>query len=393
MQYQELNQLLNDAQAPLAFVDMVALDKNIEQVHKRSGGKNIRIATKSIRVREILTYIKSKLPETCGWMTFTVEEALWLAEKGFSDILMGYPTLSQALVKQVFSKGFGDKITFMVDSSYHVNWLNQLASEFQIQARICLDVDMSSSFTGLYFGVYRSPIKTKEQVAQLLDETKACENVSWVGLMGYEAQIAGVGDEVPGQLLKSKIVKILKGKSIIEVAKRREECLHEFDKRNISLEFVNGGGTGSMESTRMENRVTEITVGSGFFQSHLFDAYSNFKHSPAAFFAVQIVRQPQQDIFTALGGGYIASGATDPSKQPIPFWPKGLELIKNEGTGEVQTPLKYKGKENLKIGDWVILRHAKAGEVMERFNEIRLLRNGKFEGIMLTYRGEGKCFL
>jgi len=230
-------------------------------------------------------------------------------------------------------------------------------------------------------------------VDDLLNSAKHFSHIQWVGLMGYEAQIAGVGDEIRGQMLKSSIVKVLKGKSIVEIAQRRLSCLEVFDKHGIALEFVNGGGTGSMESTRNEARVTEITVGSGFFQSHLFDAYSNFQHDPAAFFAVQIVRQPSKDIFTTLGGGYIASGATDPSKQPQPFWPKGLHLIKNEGTGEVQTPLQYRGDTPLKVGDWVIFRHAKAGEVMERFQYVKLLRNGVFEKELPTYRGEGMCFL
>jgi D-serine deaminase-like pyridoxal phosphate-dependent protein len=189
------------------------------------------------------------------------------------------------------------------------------------------------------------------------------------------------------------IVRYLKRKSLPKIAQRRAKCLAVFKNKGIELQFVNGGGTGSIESTLKEKEITEITVGSGFFQSHLFDNYTNFTHRPAVFYALRIVRNPKTHVFTALGGGYIASGATDSNKQPQPFWPEGMKLIKNEGAGEVQTPFEYRGKIPLKVGDLVFFRHAKAGELCERFNELILVRNGNIEQIVPTYRGEQKSFL
>lgn len=159
------------------------------------------------------------------------------------------------------------------------------------------------------------------------------------------------------------------------------------------LRFVNGGGTGSMESTCAEDRVTEVTVGSGFYHSHLFDHYSNFKGKPAAGFAVGISRKPKRKMYTCLGGGYIASGSSDKDKAPEPYLPKGCELVEQEGAGEVQTPITYSGKEQLELGDPIFFRHSKAGELCERFNELLLIRNGKVHSRIPTYRGEGKSFL
>jgi D-serine deaminase-like pyridoxal phosphate-dependent protein len=159
------------------------------------------------------------------------------------------------------------------------------------------------------------------------------------------------------------------------------------------LDLVNAGGTGSIESSMKETWVTEITVGSGFYSPALFDYYEHFKHQPAVGFAVQIVRQPKENYFTCLGGGYIASGTVGIDKQPKPYLPDGIKLTDNEGTGEVQTPFKYKGSEKINIGDAILFRHSKAGELCERFNELHLISNGKITNIIPTYRGQGKCFL
>jgi len=59
----------------------------------------------------------------------------------------------------------------------------------------------------------------------------------------------------------------------------------------------------------------------------------------------------------------------------------------------VQTPVLYKGTEKLKLGDPIFMRHAKAGELCERFNSLLLVAEGKIIDEVKTYRGEGKCFL
>ena len=42
------------------------------------------------------------------------------------------------------------------------------------------------------------------------------------------------------------------------------------------LEFVNGGGTGSVERTAAEPAVTEVAAGSGLYAPTLFDGYRAF---------------------------------------------------------------------------------------------------------------------
>ncbi|HNR30510.1 MAG TPA: amino acid deaminase/aldolase, partial [Candidatus Hydrogenedentes bacterium] len=89
----------------------------------------------------------------------------------------------------------------------------------------------------------------------------------------------------------------------------------------------------------------------------------------------------------------IASGAAAPDKLPQPYLPEGARLIVQEGAGEVQTPVRYDGPEKLGLGDPVFMRHAKAGELCERFNTLLLVSRGRIIEETPTYRGQGWCFL
>jgi len=136
-----------------------------------------------------------------------------------------------------------------------------------------------------------------------------------------------------------------------------------------------------------------VTAGSGFYAPSLFDHYSRFSLTPAAGFALPIVRRPSSRVATALGGGYLASGAGDPSRLPSPWLPEGLKLDGEEGAGEVQTPLLGTAAASLEIGDRVYFRHAKAGELCERFDSLHLVEGGEIVDVVPTYRGEGRAFL
>jgi D-serine deaminase-like pyridoxal phosphate-dependent protein len=181
-------------------------------------------------------------------------------------------------------------------------------------------------------------------------------------------------------------------RSAAELAQRRGAvvaALGEF----ADLEIVNGGGTGSLELTAAEEAVTEVTAGSGFYAPTLFDRYSRFDLAPAAGFALPIVRKPSPRIATALGGGYLASGSGDPACLPGPWLPPGLSLDPEEGAGEVQTPLLGEAAADLRIGDRAYLRHAKAGELCERFDSLHLVEGHEVVDVVPTYRGEGRSFL
>jgi D-serine deaminase-like pyridoxal phosphate-dependent protein len=140
-----------------------------------------------------------------------------------------------------------------------------------------------------------------------------------------------------------------------------------------------------------EAAVTEVAAGSGLYGPMLFDGYRRFQPAPAAFFVTSVVRRPGPGIATVLGGGWVASGAPGPDRLPTPVWPAGLRLTALEGAGEAQTPLV--GARALQVGDRVWFRHAKAGELCERVDELHLVDAGRLVATVPTYCGEGRAFL
>ena len=383
--YANYVQALKAVPAPALFIDLAAIHKNIEWVRKNAGSKKIRIATKSVRSLEILKLIHASSPVFQGFMTYTLEESLWLRSQGLKDILMGYPTTDRVSLEKLAEEP--GEIVLMVDRIEHIDLLEEIAKSKSSSFDVCIDMDLSMDLPGVRFGVYRSNLQNVSALEEFLTHLKKCPHIKLIGAMGYEAQIAGVMDE------KAPLIKMLKKLSLKQLKTRRDLLVNMMIKAGHKLQIVNGGGTGSLKHTVTEPIVTEVTVGSAFYASVLFDHYEDFKLTPALFFTSPIVRKPAKDIFTILGGGYIASGSTGDIKQPEAYLPTGLSLIKNEGAGEVQTPLKYRGDRDLKIGDIIIFRHAKAGEVCERFNEIYLIEEDKLLRSVKTYRGEGKCFL
>ena len=135
--------------------------------------------------------------------------------------------------------------------------------------------------------------------------------------------------------------------------------------------------------------MTELAAGSGLYGPTLFDAYRAFAPRPAALFALPVVRRPGPGVVTALGGGYLASGAGDAARLPRPYLPAALKLDGQEGAGEVQTPLLGAAADDLALGDRVYMRHAKAGELCERFDRPAPAggRGDRRRGADLSWRG------
>jgi D-serine deaminase-like pyridoxal phosphate-dependent protein len=313
-------------------------------------------------------------------LCFTLPEALWLASLGGTDLVVGYPTVDRAAMRQLSS----EHVTVMVDSVAH---LAPLAPG----TKVCLDVDAGFWALGgrVRIGAKRSPVRTPAQAAALAREVVA-RGLVLDGVMAYEGQIAGVGDRPPGRPLRARAIQAMQALSARELAVRRAAIVAAV-REVAPPRFVNGGGTGSIERTAAEPAVTEVAAGSGLFGPTLFDAYRAFSPRPAALFALPVVRVPSPGVVTVLGGGYPASGAAGKDRLPRPVFPPGLRLDPAEGAGEVQTPLH--GAHGLRIGDRVWFRHAKAGELSERFDRVHLIRGGEIVDTVPTYRGEGKTFL
>ena len=373
-EYERLETAFGDRDAPFAFVDLDAMWANAREMLARAGGKPIRVASKSVRCREILARVL-RHDGFAGLMTYTLRESQWLDEHGFDDLLLAYPTADREALDR------SPLPVLMVDSVEHLDLIGDHA------ARVCIEVDMS--WLGRV-GPKRSPIRTPDQAAALA-RAALDRKLEVVGVMGYEGHIAGVGDR-PASRLRGAAIGAMQRASAKEIAARRAEVVAAVQEVT-PLRFVNGGGTGSLHTTSREDAVTELTAGSGFYAPALFDEYSAFTLRPAAMFALPVVRRPNAKVATCLGGGYIASGAVDKNRLPVPHLPAGLRLDAQEGAGEVQTPVSGTAARQMRVGDRVYFRHAKAGELCEHFDTLLLVEGGRVVDEVPTYRGEGKLFL
>ena len=395
--YARFEEVFAEIQAPFAFVDLDAVWANAADMLRRSGGKPIRIASKSIRTRPVLERLLDLDPGFQGALSFTLAEALWLWENGLRDLVVAYPTTDRACLTRlarITSENPDEAPVVMVDSAEHLDLIEQASGSFVSPIRVAIDIDLSWWPLGGLFkiGPKRSPIRTAEQAVALAREIDRRERTRLVGVMAYEGQIAGVGDDVPRKAFTNLAIRRMQASSAKDVAERRAEIVTALSEVT-ELDFVNGGGTGSIELTASEWAVTEVAAGSGFFAPTLFDHYRAFTLHPGAMFALPIVRRPGPGVATALGGGYLASGVGAKDRMPVPYLPEGLKLDAYEGAGEVQTPLRGAAADRLRIGDRVYLRHVKAGELCERFDRLYLVAGTTIRDEVPTYRGEGKTFL
>jgi D-serine deaminase-like pyridoxal phosphate-dependent protein len=428
---ERLERATAELEAPFAAVDLDSFWQNAADMERRAAGKPIRLASKSVRCRALQERVLAR-PGFEGTLAFTLPEALWLAGLGFEDIVVAYPTADRAALRTLARLSCHSPragVTVMVDSVAQLDLIEAAVCSCDegipgnrdapgsdggevrdgreaangrgdLPIRVCIDVD-----AGLWMldgrvriGAKRSPVHTPAQAASLAREVLKRERLQLVGIMAYEAQIAGLGDAPPGRLLRGAAIRILQRRSARELAIRRAEAVAAVQDvlgagSAEPLRFVNGGGTGSLELTGAEPAVTEIAAGSGLYGPTLFDAYRAFQPQAATLFALPVVRKPSAGVATVLGGGYLASGPADAARLPTPFLPPGLALDGQEGAGEVQTPLTGAPARGLRVGNRVWFRHAKAGELCERFDRLYLIEGERVVEEVPTYRGEGKCFL
>jgi D-serine deaminase-like pyridoxal phosphate-dependent protein len=403
--YDLLRAVLREVALPAMIVDLDVLEANVRRIAEFPArrGKFLRMATKSVRVPDLIDRILEVGGEVFrGAMCFSVPEAAFLARhRGLDDLLVAYPTVQDSdltLLAELTEEG--RNVTLMIDAPEHVARLAGFAQARGLDAgrplQVAVDLDMSWRPRGIHVGAKRSPVRSLADFERVLDAVLAAPTLRLAGLMGYEAQIAGLGDANPFAPMLNGAKRWIRARSAADVARRRREVAELLERRGVAIDFLNGGGTGSLATTIEEPWLTEVTAGSGFLQSHLFDYFVANRNRPAFAYALQITRVPEPGMVTCQSGGFTASGETTADKAPVVFRPEGLSVTRSEAFGEVQTPLYVPAAVAARyrpgLGDPVFLRPAKAGEIAERFDRYLLKRGGEIVGEAPTYRGLGQAF-
>ena len=350
-------------QAPFAFLDLDAVWANAADMLRRSRGKPIRIASTAIRSRSVLERLLDLDPGFQGALTFSLAETIWLWERGLRDLVVAYPTADRACLTRlarITSEDPEEAPVVTVDSTDHLDLIEEAATSFVAPIRVAIDVDLSWRPLGglLKLGRRTSPVRTADEAVALAQEIDRRERTKLVGVIAYEAQIAGIGDDVPGKAINNLITRRMQAASAKDVEERRAEIVAALSEV-APLEFVDGGGTGSIDRTASEWAVTEIGAGSGFYAPVRFDHYRSFRPRPAAMFALPVT-----------SGTGIAPDA-----------------------GNARRVLPRSGSEPLGVGDRAYFRPLVAGELCERFDRLLLVTGTTIRDEVPTYRGEGKAFI
>jgi D-serine deaminase-like pyridoxal phosphate-dependent protein len=390
------NEATRDLDPPLAIIDLDAFDHNAADLVRRAAGRPIRVASKSLRCRYLVERVLA-LPGYAGVLAYSLPEAMWLCAAGTAtDLVVAYPTVDRAALRALAGDETARRtITIMVDSVEHLDLIDTILGPGHPTIRVCLELDVSwrpLAHVGLvHIGTRRSPLHTPAQAGAFAKAVLGRPGFQLAGVMAYEGQIAGLGDNPPGRPLRGATVRWIQRQSATELIERRTAAVAAITAL-APLEFVNGGGTGSLELTASDPSVTELAAGSGLVGPTLFDAYTRFRPEPALLFALPVVHRPTRNVATLFAGGYVASGTGTPDRLPRPYLPAGLKLLGTEGAGEVQTPVVGRAANQLRLGDRVWLRHAKAGELAERFTDYHVVQGDRVVRTVPTYRGEARSF-
>src|ERR1044072_493405 len=215
-----------EVEAPFAFVDLDAMAANTAEMLGRASGKPIRVASKSLRCRALLERILRSDSGFEGLRTFPLRDTLWLAEQGFENLLLAYPTTDIEALRELALRSAanpGDAPIVMVDCNEHLEMIESVLGSGAAPVRVCIDLDASWwALRGrVKVGPKRSPVHTVEQAVALAREIDRRPQLELTALMAYEGQIAGVGDQPPGRGMRGSAVRFMQRRSAAELAERR----------------------------------------------------------------------------------------------------------------------------------------------------------------------------
>src|SRR5919112_4106969 len=200
---ERLTRATSQVSAPLAVVDLDAFDANAADLLRRADGHPVRLASKSVRVRALVS--RALDAGLSGVMAYSLREALWLVGTGVRDVLVGYPTTDRAAIADLAAdERARAEITLMIDDEAHVSLLRaalDAGPRGLPDVAVCIDVDTSLR-VGLgpwaaYLGTRRSPLREAADVVRVARHAASTGGLRVRGLMCYDAQVAGLPDTDP----------------------------------------------------------------------------------------------------------------------------------------------------------------------------------------------------
>ena len=376
-----------ELEPPFALVDLDALWANAADLERRAAPKPIRLASKSVRCRSLQERVLAR-DGFQGTLAFTLPEALWLARHGFEDILVAYPTADRTALRRADRSSPAERprarVTVMVDSVEQLDLIDAARSAGEPTLGACSRVHRSRRRLSRPRRAHRDRRQAlarahpragrrarprdprprggaarRDHVLRGADRRSRRR----AGCAGTGPRLRGAGDPRDPVAVRARA-----GRRAAPRGRRGGA------RARAPLELVNGGGTGSLERTAAEPAITEVTAGSGLYGPALFDSYRAFTPRPAALFALPVVRRPGP----RRGDGArrrLSRLRTRRCRAPARAVSARRPAARPPGGGRrgADPAARRPPRDRLAVGDRVWLRHAKAGELCERFASLHLL--------------------
>lgn len=392
LSYDAWRQVLRGEKLPAAILDLDAFDRNAARIatHATAAGVSVRIATEALRVPRLIRRVLDLGKPYAGVLCFAAAEAELLASRGHEDLLLGYPTLQPKDLDTFVKLHEQDRnARVVVDSADAVELWAKVASGLKAPLAVVVDVDVSARLGPRPVSAGRSPMRQPADVVAIVEAIRAQPDLRFGGLLAQDAGAAVVTDGEPnrgmaGSLLRRARQRLVRG--------RRRAVVDALRARGIEVASVNGGAAGVLAPGGIEPWLTEITIGGSLLHGHGIEGGAELGLEPALFFALQAVRRPAPDLVSCHGGGRLAALPQTGAKLATPHLPAGLELVDAGGHGEMQTTVRGAATRDLELGDPVLFRPARPGDVAESFEELITLASGEIVDRAPTYRGLGCCF-
>ncbi len=235
---------------PALLLDMDVVDKNIQEMaaFARSAGISLRPHAKLYKATPIFAWMQINAG-AIGITVSKLSEAEILIHAGVKDILIANQVVGSRKIQRLVNLANYSQVKTAVDSAENVRELSKAAQEKNTKLGVVIEVNIGNDRCGV------EPFEPTLKLAQLI---RTLPGLEFKGLMGYDGHLVFVKDLDERDKRSREAYKILvKTKNFLE-------------EKDIPVEIVSGGGSGTYKSASQIKGITELQVGTYIFMDTQF---------------------------------------------------------------------------------------------------------------------------
>jgi D-serine deaminase-like pyridoxal phosphate-dependent protein len=258
---------------PSLLVDLAAADRNIEVLAKYFRGSTRAQLRPHFKAHKCTELMRRQLAAggCVGVTCATAQEALVLAEAGFSDILLANELADEQNLDTIGRAAKRAKITIAVDHHEQVRWLDVIARRHDVRFRVLIDIDAGMHRTGL------SP--DDPAVLELAAAVKESAVLELVGIFAYEGH-------AQMQSPRERRAELVRDASAA-TGRARDALI----AAGFPVSIVSGGGSGTYDLSTEAGVLNEIQAGSYVLMDSTYGKVG-LPFEPALFCIATVISTP-----------------------------------------------------------------------------------------------------